>query len=125
MISEKVKAIFSESQVMTLIEDYDRTLKLVFEGISTIDKKIDTVRDELKEDIAVLDCKVMGLSKRVDSVEIRLSAEIAEVKSDLAEVKIDLAEVKSDLAEVKSDLATHRNNTELHHTQPKRPLKRA
>ena len=49
MISEKVKAIFSESQVMMLIEDYDRTLKLVFEGITAIDKKIDTVEERLIE----------------------------------------------------------------------------
>lgn len=104
MISEKVKAIFSESQVMMLIEDYDRTLKLVFEGITAIDKKIDTVEERLIEKIEIVDNKVMGLSKRLDAVEERLSSEIAEVRNDLA---------------------AHRNNTELHHAQPKRPLKRA
>lgn len=111
MISEKVKAIFSESQVMMLIEDYDRTLKLVFEGITSIDKKIDYVEERLSEKIEIVDNKVMGLSKRLDAVEKRLSDEIAEVKADVAEVK--------------ADLAAHRNNTELHHAQPKRPLKRA
>ena len=104
MISEKVRAVFSESQVMMLVEEFNSNLNLVFEGISAIDKKIDTVKDELKEDIAVVDSKVMGLSKRVDAVEERLSSEIAEMKADLA---------------------SHRNNTELHHAQPKRPLKRA
>lgn len=67
-------------------------------------KKIDNVRDELKEDIAVVDCKVMGMGKRLDSVDERLSNEIADVRADLA---------------------VHRSYTELHHTKPKRPLKRA
>ena len=87
-----------------LIEDYDRTLKLVFEGISAIDKKIDSVEERLTEKIEIVDNKVMGLSKRLDAVEERLSSEITEVRNDLA---------------------AHRNNTELHHSQPKRPLKRA
>lgn len=111
MISDKVKAIFSETQVMMLIEDYDRTLKLVFEGITAIDKKIDTVEERLTEKIEIVDSKVMGLSKRLDSVEKRLSDEIAEVRADLAEVKVDVA--------------AHRNSTELHRAAPKRPLKRA
>ena len=111
MISEKVRAVFSESQVMMLVEEFNSNLNLVFEGISAIDKKIDTVRDELKEDIAVVDSKVMGLSKRLDAAEERLSSEIAEAKADLAEVK--------------SDLTAHRNSSELHQAQPKRPLKRA
>jgi hypothetical protein len=104
MISKKLEAVFSESQVMMLVEEFNSNLKLVFEGISTIDKKLDDKVADLKEDIAIVDCKVMGLSKRLDSVEERLSREITEVRNDLA---------------------AHRNNTELHHSQPKRPLKRA
>lgn len=104
MISKKVEAIFKESQVMALIEEFNSHVTLIGEGIATLDKKIDDVKSELKEDIAVLDCKIMGLSKRVDDVETRLSREIAEVKSDLN---------------------AHRNNTELHSNPVrKRPLKR-
>ena len=94
-----------------LLESIDSKVQVTLEAVSALDRKIDSVRDELKEDIAVVDCKVMGLSKRLDSVEKRLSDEIAEVRADLAEVKVDLA--------------AHRNNTELHHAPPKRPLKRA
>ena len=104
MISKKLEAVFSESQVMMLVEEFNSNLKLVFEGISTIDKKLDDKVADLKEDIAIVDCKVMGLSKRLDEVEERLSNEITDVRNDLA---------------------AHRNNTELHHAQPKRPLKRA
>ncbi len=112
-----------------LLESIDSKFQITLEAFQTLNQKIDTkvdeLRVELKQDIAVVDSKVMGLSKRLDSVEKRLSDEIAEVKADLAEVKADLAVVKVDVAEVKADLATHRNNTELHRAQPKRPLKRA
>ena len=71
------------------------------------DSKIDTVKDELKEDIAILDCKIMGLSKRVDSVEKNLSERI-----DAVDKKVDA---------VYEELVAHRNDTELHRHQPKRP----
>jgi hypothetical protein len=102
MISKKLKAVFSESQVMMLVEEFNGNLKLVFEGISALDKKIDHVAAHLTDKIEIVACNVMGLSKRLDSVEERLSSEIAEVRNDLAE---------------------HRNNTELHRTGKKRILK--
>jgi hypothetical protein len=96
------------SHIAILLESIDSKVQITMEAVSALDKKIDTkideLRIELKQDIAVVDSKVMGLSKRLDSVENRLSSEIAEVKADLT---------------------AHRNNTELHHAQPKRPLKRA
>lgn len=91
-----------------LLESIDSKVQITMEAVSAlnnkIDSKIDGLRIELKQDIAVVDSKVMGLSKRLDAVEERLSNEIADVKNDLA---------------------AHRNNTEMHHVQPKRPLKRA
>jgi hypothetical protein len=91
-----------------LLESIDSKFQITLEAFHTLNQKIDTkfdeLRIELKQDIAVVDSKVMGLSKRLDSVEKRLSDEIAEVKTDLA---------------------AHRNNTEMHQAQPKRPLKRA
>ncbi len=91
-----------------LLESIDSKFQITLEAFQTLNQKIDTkvdeLRVELKQDIAVVDSKVMGLSKRLDAVEERLSSEIAEVRNDLA---------------------AHRNNTEMHHTQPKRPLKRA
>ncbi|MDD2309772.1 MAG: hypothetical protein PHH91_09350 [Desulfuromonadaceae bacterium] len=96
------------NQIAILLESIDSKVQITMEAVSALDKKIDTkideLRIELKQDIAVVDSKVMGLSKRIDSVEERISNEIAEVRNDLA---------------------AHRNNTELHHAQPKRPLKRA
>ena len=89
---------------MMLVEEFNSNFRLMHEGISAIDKKIDHVEERLTEKIEIVDCKVMGLSKRLDAVEDRLSR---------------------DIAEVRDDLAAHRSNTELHHAQPKRSLKRA
>ena len=91
-----------------LLESIDSKFQITMEAFQSLNQKIDTkvdeLRVELKHDIAVVDSKVMGLSKRLDAVEERLS---------------------NGIAEVRNDLAAHRNNTELHHTAPKRPLKRA
>lgn len=90
-----------------ILESLDSKMDLVLEALKATNQKIDDntaeLKAELKEDIAVLDCKIMGLSKRVDSVEERLSAEIAEVRADINE---------------------HRSSTELHQAPRKRPLKR-
>jgi len=91
-----------------LLESIDSKFQITMEAFQALNQKIDTkvdeLRIELKQDIAVVDSKVMGLSKRLDAVEERLSNEISDVRNDLA---------------------AHHNNTELHHAQPKRPLKRA
>lgn len=98
-----------------LLESIDSKFQITLEAFQTLNQKIDTkvdeLRIELKHDIAVVDSKVMGLSKCLDSVEKRLSDEIGVVRADLAEVK--------------ADVAAHRDNTEMHHAQPKRALKRA
>lgn len=51
MISKKLEALFSESQVMMLVEEFNGNLKLVFEGISALDKKIDHVEERFKRNI--------------------------------------------------------------------------
>lgn len=93
-----------KDHLLILLESIDSKVQITMEAVSALDKKIDTVRDDLKEDIAVLDCKVLGLSKRLDAVEERLSSEITAVRNDLS---------------------AHRNDTELHRpTARKRPIKR-
>jgi hypothetical protein len=92
------------NDIAILLESIDSKVQITMEAVSALDKKIDDVEERLTDKIELVDCKVMGLSKRLDAVEERLSNEIADVRNDLA---------------------AHRNNTELHHAQPKRPLKRA
>ena len=102
--SDFKRGVMQKDHLVILLESIDSKVQLTMEAVSALDKKIDYVRDELKEDIVVLDCKVMGLSKRLEAVEERLSSEITAVHNDLSE---------------------HRNDTELHNpVARKRPLKR-
>ena len=82
-----------KDHLMILLESIDSKVQVTMESVSRLDSKIDAVKDELKEDIAILDCKIMGLSKRVDSVEKNLSGRIDAVYEELV---------------------AHRNDTELH-----------
>ncbi len=95
-----------KDELMILLESMDSKVQLTLEAVSCVNHKIDSVRDELKEDIAVLDCKIMGLSKRVDTLD----------------QKIDAVDKKVDA--VHKELVAHRNDTEQHSSPPKRPLKR-
>ena len=88
-----------KDHLMILLESIDSKVQVTMESVSGLDNKIDALKVELKEDIAVLDCKIMGLSKRVDAVDKKVDA-------------------------VFKELVAHRNDTELHHVQPKRALKR-
>jgi hypothetical protein len=99
--------------LMILLESMDSKMQITLEAVTGLDHKIDSVRDELKEDIAILDCKIMGLSKRVDSVEKNLSDRIDSVEKNLSD-RID---------SVYEELVAHRNDTELHSSQPKHSLK--
>ena len=93
-----------------VLETMNDKFQQMLECFSVHSKEIADLRTELKEDIALVDAKVMGLSKRVDHVEERLSREIAEVRAEVAEVRADLAD--------------HRSNTEMHAPNRKRALKK-
>ena len=95
-----------KDHLMILLESMDSKMQITLEAVTAVDHKIDSVRDELKEEIAILDCKIMGLSKRVDTID---------KKVDAVDKKVDA---------VHKELTAHRNDTEQHSSQPKRPLKR-
>ena len=73
----------TKGQLMAVVETMDDKFQQVHARFSVHSKEIYALKTELKEDIALVDAKVMGLSKRVDSVEKRLRAEIAEVRDEL------------------------------------------
>ena len=106
-----------KDDLMILLESMDSKMQITLEVVTGFDNKINAVRDELKEDIAVLDCKIMGLSKRVDSIDKNLTERI-----DAVDKKVDAVDKKVDA--VYKELVAHRNDTELHRIQPKRTLKR-
>jgi hypothetical protein len=100
-----------KDHLMILLESIDSKVQVTMESVSALDNKIDAVRVELKEDIAILDCKIMGLSGRVDALDKNLSERIGAVDK-----KVDA---------VYDELVAHRNDTELHQRQTKRsPLKK-
>lgn len=102
-----------KDHLMILLESMDSKMQITLEAVTGLDHKIDSVRDELKEDIAILDCKIMGLSKRVDTVEKKLTERIDSVEKNLTK----------HINSVYEELVAHRNDTESHRSQPKRALK--
>ena len=103
------------NQLMIVLEAMHSDIKAVYEGHTSLSQQIVDLRTELKEDIALVDAKVMGLAKRVDQVESSLSERIDQVEERLSR----------GLAEVRADLADHRNNTEMHSVPKRRTLKKA
>jgi len=109
-----------------LLENIDSKFNLVLEGYSVLAKQITDTRDELKEDITLLDVKITGLSKRVDAVETNLNNKIDAVETNLNNKidaveaklisKIDAVEAKliSKIDAVASDVTAHRMDTEAH-----------
>lgn len=91
-----------KDHLMILLESIDSKMQITLESVTGLNHKIDSFRDELKEDIAVVNCKVMGLSKRVDAFEKNLSDRIDTVYHELV---------------------AHRNDTELHPSHSGRSLK--
>lgn len=119
-----------KDHLMILLESIDSKVQITMESVSRLDNKIDAVKDELKEDIAILDCKIMGLSKRVDTLDKKIDA--VDKKVDAVDKKVDAVDKKVDAVEknlseridaVHKELLAHRNDTELHRPQPKRTLK--
>ncbi len=68
-----------------ILEVMNDKFQQVLECFRVHSKEIADLRTELKEDIALLDARVMGLAKRIDQFEERLSCKIAEVIADLAD----------------------------------------
>ncbi len=102
-----------KDHLMILLESIASKVQITMESVSRLDNKIDAVRDELKEDIAVLDCKVMGLSKQLDTLDKKI---------DAVDKKVDAVDKKVEA--VYKELVAHRNDTEQHKSPPKRPVKR-
>lgn len=120
-----------KDHLMILLESIDSKVQVTMESVSRLDNKIDSVRDELKEDIAVLDCKIMGLSKRVDTLDNKVDAldkkvDALDKRVDALDKKIDMVEknLSSQIEKVHSELVSHRNDTELHRCKPRSTLKK-
>jgi hypothetical protein len=98
-----------------LLEDIRGKFDLVLEGHVVLERKIEGVRTELKQDISRCNFKIDALNDKIDDVDQRLTAKIDDVDRRLG-TKID--EVDQRLGDkidaVAADLRAHREDTEAH-----------
>ena len=118
-----------KDHLMILLDSIDSKVQVTMESVSALDSKIDAFRVELKEDIAILDCKIMGLSGRVDALDKKIDAVDKNLSGriDALDKKVDALDknLSGRMDAVHEELVAHRNDTELHRRQPKRsPLKK-
>jgi len=98
-----------------VLESIESKFQLILECFSTLDKKIDDVRDELKDDSSLLNVKITALSDRIDAVDTKLD----KVETNLTK-RIDAVDDKLSkrIDAVHSGLVTHRESVELHKEHP-------
>jgi DNA anti-recombination protein RmuC len=109
-----------------LLESMDSKINLILEGYSVLAKEIKDTRNELKEDISLLDVKISGLSKRVDTVEANLGTRIDAVEANMG-ARIDAVEsnLGARIDAVHSELIDHRNSSEMHRVPRRTGIKKA
>lgn len=117
-----------------VLESIESKFQLILECCSTLDKKIDDVRDELKNDDGILNVKITAVSDRLDRVETKVDAvdaRLDKVEANLTK-RIDAVDTRLDKVEanlteridaVHSELVAHRGSVELHKAPRRRVLK--
>lgn len=88
-MTDENKKIFSSSEIGSLVEDFDKKLDIVAEGILTVDKKVDRLEQrfgglEQRQDRLELGQK--GLEHHFDGLEQRfdkLTEEVMKIKGEL------------------------------------------
>ena len=74
-----------KDHLQIILENIDSKFNVVIEGYNALDQKIDSVRDELKQDIAHLDFKIdtvnNHLTKKIDAVAADLKAHRADTEA--------------------------------------------
>lgn len=106
-MTEEVKKIFGATEVGVLIEDFEGQVKVVAEGVLSLDQKLDRVSaefdkklDVVAEGVLTLDRKVGALPERMDRIEDKLDkidAKIALINEEIVEIKAMLSG-KADLS---------------------------
>ena len=104
-----------------VLESIESKFQLILECFSTLDKKIDDVRDELKDDDSLLNVKITALSDRIDAVKDDLTKRIDAVDTKLDKVETNLTKR---IDAVHSELVSHRESVELHKAPRRRVLKK-
>ena len=90
-------------ELKILIEGLRDDVKLVAEGVSTINDKLDRHTEENKKDF-----------EKIENGLLKLEVDVSTLRKDVAFLKTDVTTLKTDVAEIHKGLNEHRNNTELH-----------
>lgn len=74
-----------KDHLQIILEDINSKFNVVIESYNSLDRKIDSVRDELKQDISLFDFKIDTvndhLSKKIDAVAADLKAHRADTEA--------------------------------------------
>lgn len=78
-MTEENKKIFSGTEVGVLIEDFDKKLDVVAEGVLTLDRKVDGLAERMD-----------GLEDRLDKIDVKIALineEVVEIKARLDRIE--------------------------------------
>ncbi|HUY69862.1 MAG TPA: hypothetical protein VMU70_02520 [Candidatus Tyrphobacter sp.] len=90
-----IKKTFSISDVGVLIEDFEKQLGLVAEGVVSLDQKLDRTSAMIENRICSLDKKVDSLDQKID----RVAAELKEfVRSEIETLRIEIKSIEKNKA---------------------------
>ncbi len=103
-----------------VLESIESKHQLILECLSTLDKKIDDVRDELKDDDSLLNVKITTLSGRIGAVDEKLTKKIDAVDTRLGKVENNLT---GRIDALHSELVAHPESVVLHKAPRRRVLK--
>ena len=95
-----------KDHLMILLESMDSKMQITVEAVCSMNDKINGVEDRI--------------NTRIDHIDSILKVAIDEIAT--LHKKVDAVDKKVDA--VYQELVAHRNDTELHGSQTKRPLKR-
>jgi chromosome segregation ATPase len=109
-------------ELKILIEGLRDDIKVVAEGVMTINTKFDQHSEENRQEFGEIRSDIQGL--QADMVIVRgdvqeLKTDMVTVKRDVQELKSDVRDLKSDTSSIRQDLNDHRTNTELHTVKSK------
>ena len=96
IIKKKVASKKTENQMMVLLEDIRDQVKIVAEGHVGLDKKIDSVHNELKNEIQSFKHDTESNFKTVFQHFSNIEDELKTIKMEISELKITLFK-KADL----------------------------
>ena len=94
---EETKNIFSASEVGVLIEDFKGQVKVVAEGVLSLDQKLDRSTKDSQERFSAIDNGIISLDNKID----RVAAELKDfIKSEIKTLRIEIKSIQETKVEM-------------------------